>query len=195
MSSIVVKGGNTVEDYIHELSISDDKVLIIEKLLDEYGTEIKRLAYLYVKDHALAEDIVQEVFISCYRNLEGFRHESSYKTWLVKITINKCKDALKRWSFRNLIYKEKIDESQFEIDTPEDKMISKLADIYISKQVLQLPLKFREVIILYYYQELSIEDISQVMNIKVNTVKTRLHRARTKLRESMEGSEYEWKED
>ncbi|MFS0864690.1 sigma-70 family RNA polymerase sigma factor [Fredinandcohnia sp. 179-A 10B2 NHS] len=184
-----------MEDYINELSISDDKVLIIERLLDDYGTEIKRLAYLYVKDHSLAEDIVQEVFISCYRNLEGFRYESSYKTWLVKITINKCKDALKRWSFRNLIYKEKIDDSQYEIDTPEDKMISKLEDIYISKQVLQLPLKFREVIILYYYQELSIEEISQVMNIKVNTVKTRLYRARVKLKESMEGSEYEWKED
>lgn len=62
-----------------------NRIQLIEKLIDDYGTELKRIAYLYVKNYALAEDILQEVFLTSYQNLDVFRNESSYKTWLIKI--------------------------------------------------------------------------------------------------------------
>ncbi|MCA1031363.1 sigma-70 family RNA polymerase sigma factor [Bacillus timonensis] len=173
----------------------NDKHQKIEMLLNQYGTEIKRIAYLYVKDHSLSEDILQEVFITCYNKMDTFREESSYKTWLIKITINKCKDSLKRWSLRNIIYKDKLDTNLIEQNTPEMQFISKTVDIHLANQILHLPVKFREVIILFYYQDLSLDEISDVLNLNVNTVKTRLHRARTRLRDELDRSEHEWKID
>jgi RNA polymerase sigma factor (sigma-70 family) len=181
-----------MERYIKE---KDYKVQLIEKLIMEHGTELKRLAFLYVKDHSLAEDIIQEVFISCYNNLDNFREESSYKTWLTKITINKCKDTFKKWSFRNLLYKENIEINLTEHLTPEKQMIAKMEDILLAEQILILPIKFREVIILFYYEEFTLEEISSILKLNTNTVKTRLFRAKSKLRELMKGSETVWKGD
>nr|WP_304217132.1 sigma-70 family RNA polymerase sigma factor [Fredinandcohnia onubensis] len=170
------------------VNTEEDKIQKVESLLNQYGTELKRIAYLYVKDHSLTEDILQEVFISCFMQMDYFREESSYKTWLIKITINKCKDALKRWSFRNIIYKDNLDSSLAETRTPELHTVSKLDDIHLAKHILALPIKFREVIILFYYQDLSIEEISLILDVKNSTVKTRLHRARTKLKDALERS-------
>lgn len=82
---------------------SSDEILNI--LMANYATDLKRIAFLYVNEMSECEDIIQEVFISCYQKLPSFRHECSYKTWLIRITINKCKDYKKRWSIKNLIYK------------------------------------------------------------------------------------------
>jgi RNA polymerase sigma factor (sigma-70 family) len=71
-------------------------------LMEEYGDMVIRLAFTYVKQKQLAEDISQEVFISCYKNLTTFQNKSSYKTWIYRITVNKCKDLLRSWSFKNL---------------------------------------------------------------------------------------------
>ncbi|MFC4323049.1 sigma-70 family RNA polymerase sigma factor [Litchfieldia salsa] len=162
-------------------NIPSNKANLIEWLLNEYGTEIKRLAFLYVKDQSLTEDILQEVFISCYKNIDSFRDESSYKTWLIRITINKCKDSLKRWSFRNLVYRGEID-LVYDLNSPEKQTVSEAEGQLLMKEVLDLPLKFREVIILFYYQDMTIDEISKLLEINQNTVKSRLHRARTKLK-------------
>ncbi|WP_078380754.1 sigma-70 family RNA polymerase sigma factor [Sutcliffiella halmapala] len=170
-------------DEAHEsLTLSQsDKINVTEDLFNKYGTEIKRIAYLYVREHSLAEDILQEVFIACFHNLDKFRGESSYKTWLIKITANKCKDVLKRWSFRNILYKNTINEASSYKDTPESILLSKQEEYEVARQLLTLPIKLREVIILHYYQELSIEEISHILTIKPNTIKSRLHRGRKQL--------------
>jgi RNA polymerase sigma-70 factor (ECF subfamily) len=172
---------------------SKNKEELIAELLVLYGTELKRIAFMYVHDHALTEDILQEVFIACYNNLDNFRGESSYKTWLVKITVNKCKDSLRRWSMRNIIYKPKIDIQKLHHSSPESTYITKVEDIELVEQVMKLPIKLRDVIILFYYQELNVEEVSSILNININTVKSRLFRARKKLEESMKGGDHEWR--
>ena len=67
----------------------------LESMMRTYGNDVLRTAYMYVKDIHTAEDIFQEVFIKADRNKEGFRGESSVKTWLIRITVNACKDYLK----------------------------------------------------------------------------------------------------
>jgi RNA polymerase sigma factor (sigma-70 family) len=102
-----LKGGAAV--FIQESNdIEINKDVLLHQLMLKYGSELKRIAYLYVNDHVECEDIIQEVFITCYQSLATFRHEASYKTWLIRITINKCKDHRKRWSIKNLIYKPEI---------------------------------------------------------------------------------------
>lgn len=178
-----------------ENNLPDNELLaqnqLLESLIDEYGTELKRLAFLYVKDKSLAEDILQEVFISCYQNLDSFRKDSSYKTWLIRITVNKSKDALKKWSLRNIFYRASVKETA-DFSTPEDHLMKKTGDDYLAMQVMSLPLKLREVIILFYYEDLSLVEISSILNINLNTVKSRLFRAKSTLKEAMEGSENEW---
>jgi RNA polymerase sigma factor (sigma-70 family) len=169
-----------------------DKERVIEELIDRHGTEIKRLAYLYVKDVSLAEDILQEVFISCYKNLDKFNGKSTYKTWLIRITINKSKDVLRKWSFRNLIFKPTI--HIYTEESPEIKVLENYQNRVLIKNVMDLPIKFREVILLYYYEELSLEEISEITGSKINTIKTRLHRARKSLNVIIQEGELKWNE-
>lgn len=78
------------------------KEKLLEEIMLEHGSDLVRLAFSYVKDKETAKDMVQNTFIKCYENLDGFRYESSLKTWLYRITINQCKDYLKSWNYRKV---------------------------------------------------------------------------------------------
>ncbi|CAG9622488.1 sigma-70 family RNA polymerase sigma factor [Sutcliffiella rhizosphaerae] len=163
----------------------------VEQLFNRYATEVKRTAYLYLKDINLAEDVLQEVFIACYKKLEEFREECSYKTWLIRITVNKCRDHLRRWSFWNIFFSKDAGDKLVETKTPENQAVVSEEEKEIGMAILQLPIKLREVIILFYYQELGIKEISSILEINENTVKTRLHRARSSLKEVLRGGDFE----
>ncbi|WP_223702170.1 sigma-70 family RNA polymerase sigma factor [Sutcliffiella deserti] len=165
---------------------------LMEQLFEQYATEVKRIAFLYLKDVSQTEDILQDVFISCYKNFDTFRGECSYKTWLIRITVNKCRDHLRRWSFRKIFSRDNVGEKLVEVNTPETMALWMEKGTELGQTVLQLPIKLREVIILFYYQELNISEISYMLNVNENTVKTRLHRARKSLKEVLKGGDYEW---
>jgi RNA polymerase sigma-70 factor (ECF subfamily) len=156
-------------------------------LMKKYGNDVIKIAYTYLKQKQLAEDVAQDVFIKCYKKMDSFRNESSYKTWLIRITVNRCKDVLKSWSFKNLYFTDFFKPIQID-PSLENQFFGGEENELISKQVIGLPVKLREVIILFYYQEFSIEEISDLLKINPNTVKTRLHRGRIKLKESLEGA-------
>ena len=155
-------------------------------LMKSYGNDVIKIAYTYLKQKQLAEDVAQDVFIRCYEKMDSFRNESSYKTWLIRITVNRCKDVLKSWSFKNLYFTDLFKSKQDYFPLENQSFVREENEL-ISKQVIRLPVKLREVIILYYYQEFSIEEISDLLKINPNTIKTRLHRGRIKLKESLEG--------
>ncbi|WP_408009040.1 sigma-70 family RNA polymerase sigma factor [Pseudalkalibacillus sp. A8] len=157
---------------------------IIELMMDQFGEKLTRLAYTYVKDWGKAEDIVQEAFVACYTKLDTFRGESSVKTWIYRITINRCHDYHRTWSFRNLQFTDKISRwIKGDTHTPEADLIAKDESEALAKQVLALPLKYREVLLLYYFEELSIQEISLMLLTNESTIKTRLHRGRQLLKE------------
>ncbi|MED1865858.1 sigma-70 family RNA polymerase sigma factor [Fictibacillus nanhaiensis] len=161
--------------------------LKLNRLMKEYGQSVLWLAYSYVKDKNLAEEITQDVFITCYEKLETFREESSIKTWIYRITTNRCKDVMKSKSYK---YK-KVTRSLFnhfvsKEDTPEDFLMRKTEEKELSLAVLALSLKYREVIFLYYFEDLKVGDISTLLSINTNTVKTRLHRGRELIKQMYE---------
>lgn len=159
----------------------------IELLMDRYGEEIKRLVYTYVKDHAAAEDVTQEIFITVYLKLDSFAGKSSVKTWIYSIAINKCKDYLKSWHVRRMTVQENIKELlKSTRRDPHIEMIDKQDSERIVDHVLKLAISYREVILLYYYKQLSIKEVSDILGISESTVKVRLHRAREKLRKPLE---------
>lgn len=164
----------------------------IERMIDHYNQQILWLAYTYVKDHALAEEITQDVFLTCYHKINTFRNDSSIRTWLYRITINKCKDQLRKKKIRSFLTFEnhKQDNLAVEENHPESITFQSMEDQVLSERVLALPTKFKEVIFMHYFDDMKIQEIADVLSVKVNTVKTRLNRGRKMLKSMYEeGSE------
>ena len=80
----------------------------LEQFIYEHGEELLRLAYTYVKKHDVAEDLVQDVLLKAFEQREQFLGQSSYRTYLYRMTINRCYDYFRSWSYRNTIVTEQI---------------------------------------------------------------------------------------
>ncbi|WP_174615093.1 sigma-70 family RNA polymerase sigma factor [Virgibacillus ihumii] len=168
-----------------------DRDQLIQELMTEYGSQVTRLAYSYVKDIQTAENITQEVFIKCYKKMHHLQKESAVKSWIFRITVNKCKDHFRSGWIKRL--RMNVDFSKWLKSTapsPEEELSKRNEHDELTKQVLSLPVKYREVIICFYFQELSIQETSDLLNLKVPTVSSRLRRARLMLQEKLEG---DWK--
>lgn len=160
----------------------EEKDFILEKLMIEYGDELVRLAFSYVKDTEIAKDMVQNMFIKCYQNLDSFRFDAQIKTWLYRITINECKDYLKSWNYKMVHVRSFINETARSIlPSTEKTVIDKYNNEEMKLNIFSLPKVYREVIYLHYYESLKTEEIADVLDIPVNTVKTRIRRGKQRL--------------
>ncbi|WP_047981999.1 sigma-70 family RNA polymerase sigma factor [Ornithinibacillus contaminans] len=163
------------------------KEAILEEIMIEHGNDLVRLAVNYVKDRETAKDMVQNTFIKCYENLDNFRYESSIKTWLYRITINQCKDYLKSWNYRKIQAKNYIENvGVSKLISTEETIIKMEESKEMKDYIFSLPPKYREVLFLYYYKSLSISEIADITELKENTIKTRLKRAKERLKLLME---------
>jgi RNA polymerase sigma-70 factor (ECF subfamily) len=160
-----------------------DKEQELEEMMHAYGDELVRLAITYVKDVDMAKEIIQTVFVTVYSKLHTFRKESSLKTWLYRITINKCKDYLKSWHVKN---KQSFDSNRIEdiqlSPSAESIVMNEHLALQVKKALFQLPKKYRIPVYLYYYKEFSIREIADILRTSTNTIKTRLRRGKEKLK-------------
>ena len=157
----------------------------LEWAMNEYGELLIRLAYTYVKDVHVAEDIIQDVFLKVHEKGDQFRYESSFKTYLYRITINRCKDHLKSWSFKNIFFTNKRWPVEEANESVENRVIRFEEDYELGEEILSLPIKYREVLILHYYQDYSVKEISTILSISKNTVNTRLRRAKEQIKNNI----------
>jgi len=148
---------------------------ILEKMMDDHAEHLLRLAYFYVRNRHAAEDIVQEVFIKFSQS--AYEERGQLRAYLSRLTINKSKDYLKSWHYKKFILQEKIFPMMTNIQ--RDTLIEAEERSKIGAAILKLPLTYREPIILYYYEEMKITEIAQVLGIVENTVKTRLKSKRS----------------
>ena len=156
-------------------------------LVDEHTDYLLRLAFLYVHNFASAEDIVQDAFFQFYCSQDTFQQKSSIKTCLTRITINKCKDYLKSWRYRKMVLTNTFNEP-----TKQSNIVIKNNErSEIAEAVMSLPIPYREVIILYYYQELTIPQIAHLTEIHENTLKTRLRKAKMLLQQKLTSHSWE----
>jgi len=155
-----------------------DKEKTIEELIDSYGKKLTNFVYTYVKDWGIAEDITQEVFITVFKKLDSFNNHSSLKTWVYTIAANKSKDYLRKGYFKKNILSNMIRFIMSEEKTPEKVLLEKVHHLELAESFMKLPVNYREVIFLYYYEELSTTEISELLETKISTVKSRLIRAR-----------------
>ena len=156
----------------------------LHQLVDRYGNTVLHLAYLYLKDRDLAEDIFQEVFTKVYLQLHTFRGEASPKTWICRITINLCRDRLRSWTARRvLLLGEELFRSLPGVEEETEDAVLAAADRgALLEAVMQLRPEYREVVLLYYYEEMASAEVAAALSLSEGTVRSRLHRARAHLR-------------
>ena len=160
---------------------------ILERLMREYGDSVFRMCYLYLKDYYLAEDATQETFIKAMKSYDSFLHNSNEKTWLIRIAINSCKNIMRTKWFRFPMMS--IDDQQYiTVDHSIEDIIEKDS---IVKAIMSLNKSDREIIILYYYQELSVREISFITGKKENAINQQLKRSREKLKTYLKKDDYE----
>ena len=153
--------------------------LNIEEMIACYGDDILRLCLLYLGDRQLAEDAFQETFVKAWRSRDAFRGACSEKTWLSRIAVNTCRDMLRSGWFRMMKRSEPV-EALFDLPAPEEMDAAPVRDA-----VLALPGKYREVIVLYYDRDMKLGEIADTLHLPVNTVSTRLRRARALLKRTL----------
>ncbi len=175
-----------MDELTAELLEVENKDELIDEIMNQYGQEILQLAYSYVKQQETAEDLTQEIFVKCYHSLHTYKGKSAFRTWLWRIAINHCKDFLKSWYYKNVMTTE--NGSQYigaAKENVEQTVIQNEEDQVLASVVMDLPIKYREVIYLYYFEELPIKEISAVIEVKENTVKTRMRKAKKLLKERL----------
>jgi len=152
------------------------------ELVRRHHVVVYNLAYRYMRDGNLAEDMTQEAFLKGFRMLSGFRGDCSFSTWMYRVTSSVCLTELNRRKRRNEVAfspahaKELSEQPDAASDTAE----------IIRRCVSKLPERYAKIITMYYLQEIAYEEIAEVMDIPLGTLKTWMHRARKQLRAIVE---------
>jgi len=159
----------------------------IETLIRQYGNDVLRTAFMYVKDSHLAEDIFQDVFIKVNKNLSTFQGNSSIKTWIIRITINTCKDYLKSAWNQKVVPMTEYEENTIHTDEDYKAVEQQDQNQLIRETVMNLPDKYKDIIVCVYFQDMTISDAANILKIAEGTAKSRLSRAKEKLKTYLEG--------
>ena len=156
---------------------------IINVVLRDYSDMVYRLALSQLKNKADAEDVFQEVFVRYIKSEKTFENDEHIKAWLIRVTLNCCKKLRTTAWFR---YTVPLDDRENEITG--DGVYEK-SEVYYS--VMELPQKYRTVIHLFYYEDMQVSEIGNILNMKQSTVVSQLRRARKILKEKLKG-EYDY---
>lgn len=150
------------------------------QIVEEYGNRLLRTCYLILKDREEAEDVVQETFIKVFQKVETFKEKSGLYTWIYTIALNLSRDRLRKKQDIIMIEDEWI--SNNDVESYVEKNINK--DI-LRNELFNMNSLYREVLVLFYFEELSIKEISNLLNEKEGTIKSKLSRGRNILKESL----------
>ncbi len=153
-----------------------------EALVDRYMKPLFNFAYRYLGDYDEASDIVQETFLRLYKHLPKLNLDEPLKPWLYRAARNLCLNRIPQ-----RLRHQPIDDAIPHTATasPEDQLDQRDLQDSIQKAVQRLPAIYRDVVALYYFSQLSVQEVADVLGIPEATVKTRLHRAREQLRREL----------
>jgi RNA polymerase sigma-70 factor (ECF subfamily) len=164
----------------------DGEESVFGELLKRHKEKVRNIIYLTLSNADGVDDIAQEVFITVYRHLKNFRFESQFTTWLYRITINKCKDHLRKKNIRSIFLPLKDEEPVFE-SINEDTDIKYI----VRNAIATLPDKLRIPLVLKDLEGFSYQEIADTMECEIGTVKSRIFRAREALKKTLKPLEKE----
>lgn len=151
------------------------------QLVRKYSPDAYRTAFMVLRDRDEVEDVVQESFLTCYRKIESFRMESSFKTWLYRIVVNRCYDRLRKRHREN----EALKKMSLNLNNGTEDMNSLESRLDLREVVLGLRPEHRLVLTLYYGMDFGVQKVADILGVPVGTVKSRLNSARNMIRKSL----------
>lgn len=153
---------------------------MLAHMVAQYEVMLLRTCYMYLRDKGLAEDATQETFLKAYKALDSFRGESSEKTWLMRIAINTCRDMKRNAWFRFM-------DRSVEIERlPEPAKVFEFMEADdLTQAILKLPTKHKEVILLHFYQDMTMREIASVLDLSASTIQKRVKAACSKLKKML----------
>lgn len=158
---------------------------LVARLYETYATDVLRVSYFYLGDRSKAEDVVQDVFIRLMQSKPQLE-VGKEKSWLLKVALNLCRDHWRSaWVKRVFLGDEKIAT----ITDDNDSIESRVEKEALLQAVHSLSPNYREVVLLFYYQGMSLEEISTMTDIPIGTLGSRLTRARKQLKQLLEGAD------
>jgi len=160
---------------MNEFSLPREELIL--EVIEKYNTMVYRLAFSRTKSVQDAEDIMQNFFMKFIKSNINFESQEHIKAWLIRITINLSKNLLTSAWFKRTTTLE------------EDIVITLKEESEVYKYVLDLPIKYRTVIHLFYFEDMTTANIAEILSIKESTVRSQLHRGRNMLKEKMKGDE------
>jgi RNA polymerase sigma-70 factor (ECF subfamily) len=176
-------------ELIEKFGNGDEKAF--EQLIIRYERKIYSICIYFLKNREDAEDAAQETILKLYRKVGSFRKESAFSTWMNYVASNTCRDYLRKRKRNQVLYLDediRTDESSIsrelpsEEDTPEERMEKKELGVLMQEALFKLKDDHKEILLMREYQELSYEEISEILEISVGTVKSRIYRARQDLK-------------
>jgi RNA polymerase sigma-70 factor (ECF subfamily) len=178
------------ERLISGLQLGDEKSY--ERLIQRFQTPVYNLAWRLVNDPADASDVVQEVFLKVFRNIGHFRRDSSLRTWVYRIAVNESHNR-RRWLFRHRRgetgIEENFDDSEGRErplmdmgETPFDFTMNREAQILLEEGLAAINPVFRAALVLREVEDMSYEEIAEILEVSLGTVKSRIMRGREALR-------------
>ncbi|OHD06485.1 MAG: hypothetical protein A2Y41_00175 [Spirochaetes bacterium GWB1_36_13] len=184
------------------MSLKEDKEIIFALLNggspDDFGILVKKYEklvfrilhkFFYFKDRSMIEDAAQEVFMTIYEKLDRYNPDYSFLNWLYTLTVNKAKKLLRKEKIKNFfpLFEEIVETEEKKGNLEEEEI-----KLWLWKEIKTLPVKYQIILVLYYTENLSTTEIAEIMEESENTVKSKLKRAREKLKISLSENE-RWK--
>lgn len=152
----------------------------ITRVMEAYGETVYRLAVSLLRNQADAEDVFQEVFLQFANESKPFESEAHIKAWLLRVTINRCKTLRTSAWFRHTALSCEYPEHTGEWEEGDDQGVF--------AAVMKLPVKYRRVVHLFYYEDMPVAKIAEILNLRESSVTSQLCRARKLLKTKLEGS-------
>lgn len=166
-------------------SAAQTREATVEKWIAEYGTAVLRVCFVLLSDADQAQDAMQEMFFKAWRSMAQFegRNGASEKTWLMRIAANVCRDMKRSRWFRH------VDQRRSVEDVLRFSPAASPGDRALLMDIMALPERYRQVILLYYDQNMTIEEVAEALSLSKSTVHSRLRRAEGRLRSVLMGGE------
>lgn len=191
-----MNGGKVVissESKLVQAVLKGDKAAFAE-IVNLYQEKLYSISFRMLYNKQEAEDVVQDTFLRVYKNLTKYDHHMKFSTWIYRIATNLCIDRLRK---RKPNYSLDAESSEREgLDgysmipsdhrTPESELILTETQKIIHQAIESLPVKYKSVMILRYLQDLSLQEIGEILDMPITTIKTRVHRGREFLRKKLE---------
>lgn len=194
-SSLTAEQEAALEDQRLISSLQAGEEAAYEQLIERFQGPVYNLAYRLLNDQADASDVAQEVFLKIFRNVGSFRGDSSLRTWVYRIAVNESHNR-RRWLFRHRRGETGIDEGFEDSDcrekplmdsgeTPFDFTVNREAQVLLEEALAGINPVFRTALVLREIEDMSYEEISEILEVSIGTVKSRIVRGREALRRNL----------